>query len=95
MQGVNALNLLLNEAPKCEEFFYEHNLDIPTIPKSEAVISQKYGYIKYSELNPEFEKLYNLEDDPLEKTNIAGNEDYIDVLNGYRQKLIILAEEAK
>ncbi len=95
MQGVNALNLLLNEAPKREEFFYEHNLDIPTIPKSEAVISPKYGYIKYSGLNPEFEELYNLEDDPNEKTNLVGDPDYAEGLEEYRLTLSRLASEAK
>ncbi|MCK3683486.1 sulfatase [Maribellus sp. YY47] len=95
MQGINALNLLLDDAPKRDEFFYEHNLDIPNIPKSEAVISKKYKYIVYPELNPPFEELYNLEEDPHEKANLSGDPNYADVLNEYRQKLQELAGEAR
>lgn len=95
MQGINALNLLSKEAPKREEFFYEHNLNIPTIPKSEAVISKKFKYIKYSELDPVFEELYNLEADPHEETNLVSDPDYEEVLKEYRIKLSRLASEAK
>lgn len=95
VQGVNALGLVTKNASERKEFFYEHKVDIPTIPKSEAVISQKYKYINYPELGTPFEELYDLERDPLEKASLAGNEDYIDVLNEYRQKLATLAEKAK
>jgi arylsulfatase A-like enzyme len=95
MQGINALSLLLKDAPKREEFFYEHNLDIPTIPNSEAVISKNFKYIKYVDLSTPFEELYDLKNDPFEKVNQVDNPAYQKVLNEQRVKFEKLKLEIK
>ncbi|WP_319503372.1 sulfatase [Draconibacterium sp.] len=95
MQGINALDLLSHKTPEREMFFYEHNLDIPTIPNSEAVISKKYKYIKYADLSTPFEEFYDLENDSLEKVNLVGEEKYADAVQEFRKYLEVMGNEVK
>ncbi|MFV0592727.1 MAG: sulfatase [Draconibacterium sp.] len=95
MQGINALNLLAEPTLQRKAFFYEHKINIPTIPKSEGVVSEEYKYIVYPELKPPFEELYNLKVDPREENNQAENPEYASILIEYQEKLAKLSEEAK
>lgn len=85
MQGENLLRLVHGEAGGWrQEFFYEHLISIPTIPKSEGVVTQRFKYLRYPETTPMFEELYDLQTDPHEISNLAG----APRLNPIRRKLI-------
>jgi arylsulfatase A-like enzyme len=89
MQGQDLSRLYLAEkAPSWrDEFFYEH----PTvtsrdrIPSSQAVIRRDWKYVYYPEFG--FEQLFNLNEDPWEYRNLAGDPASVGQRNEMRQKL--------
>ena len=83
------------DKPERSDFFYEHNLEIATIPKSEALVSKKYKYIIYHELDPVFEEFYDLEKDPHEMNNLIGNPAYKDVLEEMKLRFEKLKNDAQ
>lgn len=95
MQGINAITLLDDDKPERSDFFYEHNLEIATIPKSEALVSKKHKYIIYHELDPVFEEFYDLEKDPHEMNNLIGNPEYEDEIAEVKLRFTQLKAEAK
>ncbi len=80
MQGVDLSPLARGETGLSRsDFFYEHlfvnrpggkgpNL----IPQSEGVVSLRYKYLRYIEQKPVYEELFDLESDPHEERNLAG-----------------------
>ena len=94
-QGINALSLLKDIKPVRNDFFYEHNLNIGSIPKSEALVSKQYKYIIYHELNPVFEEFYDLEKDPHEMNNLIGNPAYEDKIAEIKVRFAQLKTAAK
>ena len=95
MQGMNAMSLLDENKVIRNDFFYEHNLDIPTIPKSEALVSKQSKYIVYHELNPVYEEFYDLENDPKEKVNRIDDPAYKDEIKRAKTRFQELKECAK
>jgi arylsulfatase A-like enzyme len=47
----------------------EHLWDLPEIPQTEAVRTEQWKYIRYPQ-HPEFEELYDLQNDSIEKNNL-------------------------
>jgi arylsulfatase A-like enzyme len=68
------------------EVFTEHLWDHPQIPRTEAVRTERYKYIRYPQ-HPEFEELYDLEDDFCETSNLVTDA-------GQRQRLEELRRHA-
>ncbi len=80
MQGIDLSPLARGETGLSRsDFFYEHlfvnrpggkgpNL----IPQSEGVVSLRYKYLRYIEQEPVYEELFDLEKDPHEERNLAG-----------------------
>jgi len=95
MQGVDALAIADGAVTDRTEFYYEHELEIPTIPKSRAVVDHNFKYIIYPELKSGFEELYDLKNDPLEKINLINHPNYQAILETYRDKLVKLKQGAK
>lgn len=96
MQGAS-LRPLLAEHDVSEwrtDFYYEHTFDYATIPKSEGVRTDRFKYIRYYEQEPEYEELYDLQADPDEATNLAGDESMASVLADMRERLQRLRSEA-
>ncbi|MBA3972721.1 MAG: sulfatase [Candidatus Solibacter sp.] len=54
------------------EFFYEHNFAHAWIPQTEGVRDSRWKYTKYVNNKPPEEELYDLQADPLEERNLAG-----------------------
>ena len=72
VQGRSLLPVLGDaDLPWRTEWFYEHPFEHPRIPKNEGVRTERWKYIRYTETDPLFEELYDLENDPLEEHNLA------------------------
>jgi len=98
MQGSDLTPLYSGESgtiPWRTEFFYEHTIDIPTIPKSLAVIGEQFKYIRYPELESGFEEFYDRINDPGEKRNLVNEPTYGRLVEEYKAKLDHMKEQAK
>ncbi len=69
-----------------EDFFGEHLLDNPQIPRWEGVRGQRYVYARYFDHLPEGEFLHDLERDPLQLVNLAHDPEYDAVLATMRDR---------
>jgi len=94
MQGQSLVPLLRGQTPEWRtEFFYEHPFNHPGIPKSEALRTQRYKYARY--VDHDYEELYDLDSDPHETANLAGDKEYARVLTHLRKRCDELAQRAK
>jgi len=71
------------------DFFMEHvgivKADNP-IPDSYGIRTKDWKYIRYINVEPEVEEMYNLSTDPLEMKNLIDDKDFIKVKNDLREK---------
>jgi len=94
MQGRSLVPLLKGRKPRWRtEFFYEHLFEHKTIPKSEALRTERFKYLRY--VDYDYEELYDLENDPTETINLAKDEKYQETLNSLRKRCNELAKKAK
>ncbi|MFH6604881.1 sulfatase [Maribacter algicola] len=70
---------------KRKELLFEHLWNFEPIPASEGVRTDKYKYFRYRD-DPNWEELYDLENDPNEMHNLVNSKDYRKVLQELRQK---------
>ena len=58
-----------------QHYYYEHTYETAPpqspIPKTEGIRTTRWKYIRYPEINPVFEQLFDWESDPLEQKNLA------------------------
>jgi len=64
-----------------EEIFCEHLMDHKGLPKWEGVRNKRYVYARYFEQEPVYEFLHDLEKDPDQLKNYAGDPEYSAILN--------------
>lgn len=69
-----------------KDFVCEHLYELPYIPKSEGMRTEKWKYFRYIDF-PEHEELYDLENDPMELSNLANIEDHQAILKQFRAEL--------
>ena len=88
MQGRSLLPLIESDIPADwrTDFFVEHLMDHKQIVKHEGVRGQRFKYARYFEIDPVYEELYDLQQDPLEMTNLAEDPGYTEELNRLRQR---------
>jgi arylsulfatase A-like enzyme len=63
-----------------DDFFCEHLMDNPDIPKWEGVRGKRYVYARYIEQEPAYEFLHDLETDPDQLVNLAADPGYGEIL---------------
>ncbi len=96
MQGQSLVPLIDGETvPWRDEWFYEHLFPHARIPKSEGVRTARWKYIRYVESDPLREELYDLETDPQELVNLAGDDQHQKTLTDMRQRWARLREDLR
>jgi len=92
MQGRSLMPLLEGKKPGWRtEFFYEHMFEHKTIPRTEALRTQRYKYARY--IDCDYEELYDLKNDPAETINLAKDEKYGKTLKSLRKRCDELAKK--
>ena len=87
MRGRSLVPLLRGEDVDWrKDFFYEHLYERETIPKSEGVRTERFKYVRYFERNPVYEQLFDLQADPNEVNNLAGNPSHESLLASLRAR---------
>jgi arylsulfatase A-like enzyme len=91
MQGRD-LGPLLSGSPVSwrDDWYYEHTYvpedDRPLIAQSEGVRATRWKYIRYIDLAPRYEQLFDLVNDPLERQNLAGKAEHKATLEAFRKR---------
>lgn len=87
-QGRDLMPLVVGKAPADwrTDFFCEHLMDHPKIPKWEGVRDQRYVYARYFQNLPEGEFLHDLETDPHQLRNLVGDPRSGDILARMRAR---------
>ena len=94
MQGRSLVPLLTGQRCKWRtDFFYEHLFKHRTIPRTEALRTQRWKYACYIDFD--YEELYDLKNDPEETVNLAKDGKYQQTLKSLRKRCDELAEKAK
>jgi len=96
-QGCSILPLLRKkQAPNWRnDFFCEHLMNHPDIPKWEGVRGTRYIYARYFEQQPVYEFLHDLETDPDQLVNLASIPGYKDILAQMRKRCDSLSKKYK
>ena len=93
MNGRNLRPLVAGESPPWRtDWFYEHLFEHPTIPKTEGVRTEHWKHTRYIEINPLYEELYDLKNDPEEEHNLAKSAAYREPLEQMRERWRIWKE---
>lgn len=86
-QGVSLAGYTRDESPARirDIFLCEHLWNFDNIPPSEGVRTKKWKYFRYQN-DLAHEELYDLENDPDERKNLAGSSQFNELLTGFRIK---------
>jgi arylsulfatase A-like enzyme len=96
MQGESLLPLARGEtAAWRQDFYYDHLVDIKTIPKCEGVVSKRWKYMRYAEADPVYEQLFDLKEDPQETRNLAASPEHQDILRQMQLRFEVLKKAAQ
>jgi arylsulfatase A-like enzyme len=87
-QGEDLTGLVYGQASSSwrTDFFCEHLMDHPDIPKWEGVRGARYVYARYFENLPAGEFLHDLQQDPQQLKNLVGDPDYVGELAKMRKR---------
>ena len=87
-EGRSIAPLLRGEGAQAwrNDFFCEHLMDNPDIPKWEGVRAERYVYARYFEQEPVYEFLHDLETDPDQLVNLAADPGYREILAAMKKR---------
>ena len=71
-----------------DDFFCEHLMDHPEIPKWEGIRGSRYVYARYFQQEPPFEFLHDLAEDPDQLFNLAESEGHAETLKMMRTRMV-------
>lgn len=95
VQGLSLMPLLAGESPDWRrEWYYEHTFDYATIPRSEALRTERWKFVRYVD-EATVEQLFDLDSDPYELEDLAADERYGDRLGALRARLEELRDAAR
>ncbi|MBW7866418.1 MAG: sulfatase [Candidatus Hydrogenedens sp.] len=87
MQGRSLLPLARGESPEWRhDWYFEHLFRHPLIPRSEGVRDTGWTYIRWIDESPVMEELYDLEHDPHQVRNLAGDPAHAAILERLRNR---------
>jgi arylsulfatase A-like enzyme len=94
MQGRSLRPLVRGENPDWRaDWFYEH-LTLPKIiPQSEGLRTERWKYLRWVGVEPAVEELYDLQKDPFEEHNLAGQPEHAKTLEILRERWSRLRKE--
>jgi arylsulfatase A-like enzyme len=89
MQGNDLMPIVTRQAAEWRSrFYYQHiyNTNPPRAPiaRTEGIRTQRWKYIRYPETEPVFEQLFDLQADPLERTNLVSLAEHAAMLSQLR-----------
>ncbi len=95
-QGTSLAPILNGTAPQTwrSDFLFEHLFDHAQIPRMEGVRGERYVYARYIDNLPEGEFLHDLEADPLQLRNLAGEPEHAELLARMRERCGELGSQA-
>lgn len=74
---------------------YNTNPPRRPIAKSEGVRTERWKYVRYNEVNPPYEQLFDLQKDPGEQKNLVGPTEFAGVLADMRRRWHRLGKTAE
>ncbi len=87
LQGRDLFPLVRGERiPWRKEWFFEHLFEHPRIPRSEGVYGNPWKYTRYIDQDPDYEMLFNIENDALEEHDLARDAKCQDRLQSMRAR---------
>ena len=93
MNGRDLSPLVRGERPDWRrEWFYEHLLEHPRIPKSEGIRRVGWKYFVFPDTDPEYEEMYDLAADPHEESNLAKSWEHSEMLSAMRRRRAVWAD---
>jgi len=91
MQGRDLCPLIRGEDTEWrKEWFYEHTFTLApprTIAKTQGVRTERWKYVRYLDTNPNYEQLFDLENDPDELTSLAEDPKHQALLRQLQRRL--------
>ena len=75
------------------DFFCEHLMEYPSIPKWEGIRDERYVYARYFGQEPAYEFLHDLKVDPDQLLNFVNNPEYEKVLARMRERCAAMIQE--
>lgn len=87
MQGRSLVPLFSGPPPAGwrTSFLHEHHTLSKLIPPNEGLRTERWAYVRWMAPNPESEELYDLQADPLEQKNLAGEKEFAGTLAELRR----------
>jgi arylsulfatase A-like enzyme len=97
MQGRSLVPLINHQTPPDwrKEFYYHEDYLPKRIPPSEGIRTERWSYIRWMHEQPVVEELFDLQNDPLEGRNLAGNPEYAQTLARLRAQCEKSRQELK